>query len=135
MSNDTPTSLRTPWTTSLEDSARLERKLMEQRFESEQLRLLGSAIYVSGQGIAILTPAVEAVGPRVAFVNDGFCALYGRNRAEIIGQTPEVFGIVARHGAMYDALLRHVFETNAVDAETTPPPKDGHEFEADLQPL
>ena len=57
--------------------------LRKQRFESEQLRLLGSAIYVSGQGIAILTPAVEAVGPRVSFVNDGFCALYGRDREEI----------------------------------------------------
>ena len=78
--------------------------LRKQRFESEQLRLLGSAIYVSGQGIAILTPAVEAAGPRVAFVNDGFCTLYGRDRSEIIGQTPEVFGIVERHGAMFDAL-------------------------------
>ena len=81
---NTPTSIRTPWTTSLDDASTLQRKLMEQRFEAEQLRLLGSAIYVSGQGIAILTPAVEAVGPRVAFVNDGFCALYGRDRADII---------------------------------------------------
>jgi len=30
---------------------------------------------VAGQGIAILTPAVEALGPRIAFVNDGFCAI------------------------------------------------------------
>ena len=42
--------------------------------QGEQLRLLGSAIHVTGEGIAILTPAVEAVGPRIAFVNDGFCA-------------------------------------------------------------
>jgi diguanylate cyclase (GGDEF)-like protein/PAS domain S-box-containing protein len=107
--------------------------LRRQRFESEQLRLLGSAIYVSGQGIAILTPAVEAAGPRVAFVNDGFCALYGRPREEIIGQTPEIFGIVSRHGAMFDALLRHVFERKAFDAEVTAQRKDGTEFELDLQ--
>jgi diguanylate cyclase (GGDEF)-like protein/PAS domain S-box-containing protein len=130
---NTPTSLRTPWTTSLDDASTLQRKLMEQRFESEQLRLLGSAIYVSGQGIAILTPAVEAVGPRVAFVNDGFSALYGRAREEVLGQTPEIFGIVPRHRAMFDALLRHVFENKAFDAEVTAQRKDGSEFELDLQ--
>src|SRR5205085_7666980 len=120
MSEDPSTSLRTAWTTSaLADAASLQRKLSEQRLASEQLRLLGSAIRVTGQGIAILTPAVEAAGPRVAFVNDGFCALYGRDRSEIIGQTPEIFGIVARHGAMFDALLRHVFERKAFDAEVT----------------
>src|SRR5262245_5591590 len=111
----------------------MRRKLMEQRFEAEQLRLLGSAIYVSGQGIAILTPAVEAAGPRVAFVNDGFCAIYGRGRAEIIGQTPEIFGIVPRHAAIADALLRHVFERKSFDAEVTALRKDGTEFELDLQ--
>jgi PAS domain-containing protein len=31
-----------------------------------------------GGNIAILTPAVEAEGPRIAFVNDAFCAIYGR---------------------------------------------------------
>ena len=107
--------------------------LREQRLQTEQLRLLGSAIHVSAQGIAILTPAVEAVGPRVAFVNDGFCAMVGRTREEIIGQTPEIFGIVERHGAMFDALLRHVFERKPFDAEVTARRKDGTEFELDLQ--
>lgn len=64
-----------------------ERQLTEQRIRSEQLRLLGSAIHVTAEGIAILTPAVEADGPRIAFVNDGFCAMYGRRAEEIIGQT------------------------------------------------
>jgi diguanylate cyclase (GGDEF)-like protein/PAS domain S-box-containing protein len=107
--------------------------LREQRLQTEQLRLLGSAIHVSAQGIAILTPAVEAVGPRVAFVNDGFCTIYGRTRDEIIGQTPEIFGIVERHGAIFDALLRNVFERKPFDAEVTAQRKDGNEFELDLQ--
>src|SRR5436190_22217963 len=111
-----------------------ETQLMrEQRFRSEQLQLLGTAIHVSGQGIAILTPAVEAVGPRLAFVNEGFCAIYGRPRDEIIGQTPEAFGIVERHGAIFDALLRHVFERKAFDVEVAAERKDGSEFELDLQ--
>ena len=72
----------------------LQRKLTESRIQGEQLRLLGSAIHVTADGIAILTPAVEAVGPRIAFVNDGFCAIFGLRAEDIIGQTPQIFGIV-----------------------------------------
>ena len=127
------TSLRTAWTTTSVEEARLLRKLTEQRFESDQLRLLGSAVRVAGQGIAILTPAVEALGPRIAFVNDGFCAIYGRPREEIIGETPVAFGIVERHHAIFHSLLQHVFARQAFAAEATAQRKDGHEFELDMQ--
>jgi diguanylate cyclase (GGDEF)-like protein/PAS domain S-box-containing protein len=132
MSEDV-TSLRTAWTTTSVEESRLLRKLTEQRFESDQLRLLGSAVRVAGQGIAILTPAVEALGPRIAFVNDGFCAIYGRRREEIIGETPVAFGIVDRHHAIFDSLLQHVFARKAFVAEATAQRRDGHEFELDLQ--
>ena len=111
----------------------LERKLIEQRIQSEQLRLLGTAVHVSGEGIAILTPAVEAVGPRVAFVNDGFCSLYHRRRDELIGQTPAVFGIVERQQAISDTLLQHVFEHRPFEAEVTARRADGEEFELALK--
>ena len=111
----------------------LERKLTEQRIQSEQLRLLGSAVHVSAEGIAILTPAVEAVGPRIAFVNDGFCAMYARRRDDVIGQTPTIFGIVERHQAIFDALLRHVFEHRPFEGEATARRATGEEFELDLQ--
>ncbi|MGZ5492792.1 MAG: diguanylate cyclase domain-containing protein, partial [Thermoanaerobaculia bacterium] len=111
----------------------LRRKLSEQRILSEQLGLIGSAVRVSAQGIAILTPAVETVGPRIAFVNDGFCALYGCTRDEVIGQTPMAFGIVERHEATVADLLTHVFERQAFEAEATARKKDGTEFELDLQ--
>ena len=111
----------------------LRRKLSEQRILSEQLGLIGSAVRVSAQGIAILTPAVETVGPRIAFVNDGFCALYGCTREEVIGQTPMAFGIVERHEATVADLLTHVFERQAFEAEATARKKNGTEFELDLQ--
>ncbi|HET7434786.1 MAG TPA: EAL domain-containing protein [Thermoanaerobaculia bacterium] len=111
----------------------LERQLSEQRLRSEQLRLLGSAVHVAEQGIAILTPAVEAVGPRIAFVNDGFCAIYGHRREEVIGQTPSILGIVERHQSIFDALLHHVFEHRSFSAEATARRADGTEFELDLQ--
>jgi diguanylate cyclase (GGDEF)-like protein/PAS domain S-box-containing protein len=126
------TSLHAPWTTAL-DSAELERKLSEQRLQSEQLRLLGTAVHVANEGIAILTPAVEAIGPRIAFVNDGFCAMYARKREEIIGESPVIFGIVERHQSISDALLHHVFDTRPFEAEATARRADGSEFEIDLQ--
>ncbi|HEX2061259.1 MAG TPA: EAL domain-containing protein [Thermoanaerobaculia bacterium] len=129
---DAATSLHTEWTTALESPEGLQRKLTEQRIQGEQLRLLGSAIHVAAEGIAILTPAVEAVGPRIAFVNDGFCAIYGRRRDEIIGQTPLIFGIIERHQSIFDALLQHVFEHRPFAAETTARRADGTEFELDL---
>src|SRR5512140_2773401 len=78
--DDDQTSLHTAWTTSLDAQSVLKRRLSAQRLQNDQLRLIGSAVNVTGDGIAILTPAVEAIGPRVAFVNDGFCALYGLTR-------------------------------------------------------
>ena len=129
MSDDPSTSLRTAWTTKAPD----EPAAREQRIAAEQLRLLGTAVHVAGQGIAILTPAVEEAGPRVAFVNDGFCAMYGRTRAEIIGQTPEAFGIVDAQHALYVVMLQHVFEGKAFDAEVTAQRKDGTEFDLALQ--
>jgi PAS domain S-box-containing protein len=84
-----------------------------------------------------MTPAVEAVGPRIAFVNDGFCAMYGRNwREDIIGQTP----LDLRHRraaavdqSILDALLHHVFEQRPFEAEATALRANGLEFELDLQ--
>ncbi len=124
---DAVTSLHTAWTTTL------DWKLTEQRIQSEQLQLLGTAVHVTAEGIAILTPAVEAVGPRIAFVNDGFCAMYGLRREDIIGQTPQIFGIVERQQAIVDALLQHVFEQRPFEAEATAQRATGQEFELALQ--
>src|SRR5688572_18392982 len=126
-------SLESSWRSETESPEALKRKLNEQRLLSEQLGFLGSAVRVSGQGIAILTPAVETIGPRVAFVNDGFCAMYGVTREEVIGQTPIIFGIVDRHQAIFDDLLDHVFDGLTFEAEATARRKDGSEFELDLQ--
>ncbi|HEX7808714.1 MAG TPA: EAL domain-containing protein [Thermoanaerobaculia bacterium] len=126
-------SMHTEWTTTLDAPEGLQRKLTEQRIQSEQLQLLGSAIRVTAEGIAILTPAVEAVGPRIAFVNDGFCSMFQRQRDDVIGQTPIIFDIVDRQQSIYDALLRHVFEHRAFEAEVTAKRANGQEFELDME--
>ncbi len=130
---DAVTSLHTAWTTNLDTPDDLQRKLTEQRIHSEQLQLLGSAIHVAADGIAIMTPAVEAIGPRIAFVNDRFCAIYGRRREDLIGQTPLAFGIVERQHSIYEALLHHVFEDRPFAAEATAQRADESEFDIELQ--
>src|SRR5439155_8094209 len=124
------TSLRTPWTTTVDSAAALERRVA---LQGEQIRLLGSAIHVAGEGIAILTPAVEAIGPRIAFVNDGFLALYRCERTDVIGQTPLAFGIIPEHDAILNAVLQHVFSSQPFDGEATARRKDGSRFELDVQ--
>src|SRR5258708_29052102 len=94
MSEDVTTSLRTSWTTTSIEESTLLRKLTEQRFESEQLRVLGSAVRVAGGGIAILTPAGEAPRPRNALVNAGFCPIHSPPRAENLRSTPPAFRLV-----------------------------------------
>ncbi|HEX2835050.1 MAG TPA: EAL domain-containing protein [Thermoanaerobaculia bacterium] len=131
--SDVSISMHTEWTTTLDAPEGLQRKLTEQRIQSEQLQLLGSAIRVTAEGIALLTPAVEAVGPRIAFVNDGFCSMFQRRREDLIGQTPIIFGIVDRQQSIYDALLRHVFEHRAFEAEVTARRANGQEFELDME--
>ena len=96
-------------------------------------RLLGTAVQVAGEGIAILTPADEATGPRIAFVNDGFCNIYGVGREEIVGKTVATFGIVDRHQAIFSDMLEHIFDHEPFDGEATARRKDGSEFELDLQ--
>jgi len=100
--------------------------------QTEQLRLLGSAIHVAGLGIAILTPAVEEIGPRIAFVNDGFLDLYGYERADVIGQSPVVFGFLEEHESIFDSLLEHVFAHQPFDGEASVRRKDGAVFDIDI---
>src|SRR5260370_37864576 len=128
--SEQPSSLHTPWTTAALDG---NAALMRTRIESEQLRLLGSAVQVAASGIAILTPAVEEVGPRIAFVNEGFSTMYGRRRDEIIGHTLDAFGIVERQQPVVEAMLRHVFEHKPFMDEATAQRKDGSEFEIEVE--
>ena len=99
---------------------------------TEQLRLLGSAVDAAEHGIAILTSVNEDKGPRIAFVNDGFCRLYGTKREAALGQTLVALGIVERHQAIFDDMLEHIFEQEFFDGEATARRNDGSEFELDV---
>lgn len=102
---------------------------------SEEDALLSSAVRVSDRGVAILTKAVEAIGPRIAIVNDAFCALYGFTREQLIGQSVAALGIVDRHQGIAHDLLNHLFDNEPFEAEATARRADGSEFELELQLL
>src|SRR5260370_8300811 len=93
---------------------------------------LGSAVQVADQGIAILMPSDEATGPRIAYVNDGFCNLYGVTREEIVGNTVVSFAIVERHHAILTDMMQHFYENEPFDAEATAQRKDAPDFDLHL---
>ncbi len=100
---------------------------------TEQLRLLGSAVEVAEDGIAILTPFSEENAPRILFVNNGFCSLYRVTRDAVIGQTLLAFGIIERHQVIVASMLEHVYEQEFFNGEATARRNDGSEFELDVK--
>jgi diguanylate cyclase (GGDEF)-like protein/PAS domain S-box-containing protein len=66
-------------------------------------------------------------------VNEGFCAIFGRPREEIIGQTVDILSVVERQQPLLSSLLDHVFDGLPFDAEVTARRDDGSEFELDIQ--
>jgi diguanylate cyclase (GGDEF)-like protein/PAS domain S-box-containing protein len=101
--------------------------------QSQESIWAGSAVRVAGQGIAILTPGAEPSGPEIAFVNDGFCSIYGASREQLIGESVAAFGIVEEQQDIVTDLLHHAFERRPFEAEATARRRDGSEFEAALQ--
>jgi len=99
----------------------------------EQLRLLGSAVEVAEDGIAVLTPFSEENAPRIVFVNNGFCSLYRVTRDAVIGQTLLAFGIIERHQVIVASMLEHVYEQEFFNGEATARRNDGSEFELDVK--
>lgn len=100
---------------------------------SDDDHLLATAVRVSGQGVAIFTPALEAIGPRIRFVNDAFCAMYGVTSDSVVGQPLVTLHIVERQQGIMNDLLDHVFEGEPFEAEATARRADGTEFEIDFE--
>ena len=117
-----------------ESNQLLQRELQRRRHVVEQLRILASAVSASCDGVAILTP--EITGPRIAYVNRGFCAITGRKPEETIGASIEAFGLI-EDDPFCIVIQQRVLQQKAFSGETLAVRCDGSEFalEIDLSPV
>lgn len=116
----------------LRDQSTLLSELNKLRFAEEQLRVLGSAVQIANEGIAIMTPAVEERGPRIVFVNDGFCRMTGLLREQVIGETPEVLALESGDEHLHERLLDHLFRKLPFRGEAVATRGDGSNYAIEL---
>ncbi|MDZ7772473.1 MAG: PAS domain S-box protein [Balneolaceae bacterium] len=121
------------------------RKLRE-LFEKEQkarktaqtrLDLLEGAIRSDYDSILITELSLEEPGPRIVYVNDGFCEMTGYDRKEVIGKTPRLLQGPKTDRAVLDKLKRRLKEGKSFFGQTVNYRKDGSEFvnQWDIHPL
>lgn len=70
--------------------AMVERRMRAGAIAGAHLRMLGAALDDCGEAAIITTAAAASAPPRIVYVNEAACRLYGYTRDELIGQTPEI---------------------------------------------
>ncbi len=116
----------------LRSNEELRAQLAQTRLAEEQLRLLGTVVENSTDGIAILTPAVEQSGPRIAFVNEAFSRITGWSRQQALAQTSEILRFEDDESALFDEFLKSLFEGKAFQAEGLTRRRGGAQFTVEL---
>ena len=114
----------------LETNDQLRRELLRRKVQAEQLRILASAVYVTGDGIAILTP--ERSGARIAYVNQAFCTIIRRAMEETIGASVEAFGVQEDDPAWL-AMQQAMVMLQPFSFETVSLRGDGSQVDVELQ--
>lgn len=103
----------------------------------EDLNLLESAIRNDYDSILITELSLEKPGPKIVYVNDGFCKMTGYSREEVIGKTPRILQGPKTDRAILDKLVRKLKEGQAFFGQAINYKKDGTEFvnQWDIHPL
>lgn len=112
--------------------------LIEERDqEAENLRLLESAIRSDYDSILITELSLEKPGPRIVYVNDGFCEMTGYSKEEVIGKTPRILQGPKTDRDVLDELKRKLKNGQSFFGQTVNYRKDGSEFinQWDIHPL
>lgn len=110
----------------------------EQKAKYEQdLSLLESAIRNDYDSILITELDLEKPGPKIVYVNDGFCKMTGYSKEEVIGKTPRILQGPKTDRAILDKLKRKLNEGQAFFGQAVNYKKDGSEFvnQWDIHPL
>lgn len=101
------------------------------------LRLLEAAIRHDYDSILITELDLDAPGPRIVYVNDGFTKLTGYTREEVISKTPRILQGPKTDRAVLDKLKQSLLNGKSFFGQTVNYRKDGSEFinQWDIHPL
>lgn len=103
----------------------------------EDLNLLEYAIRNDYDSILITELELEKPGPKIIYVNEGFCKMTGYTRDEVIGKTPRILQGPKTDRAVLDKLKRKLKDGQAFFGQAINYRKDGSEFvnQWDIHPL
>lgn len=103
----------------------------------KRLNLLESAVRSDYDSIIITELSLEKPGPRIVYVNDGFCEMTGYSKEEVIGKTPRILQGPKTDRDMLDKLKRRLKEGQSFFGQAINYRKDGSEFvnQWDIHPL
>lgn len=109
----------------------------EKRTYKNHLDLLESAIRNDYDSILITELNLEKPGPKIVYVNEGFCKMTGYSQEEVIGKTPRILQGPKTDRAILDKLKRRLKEGQAFFGQAVNYRKDGSEFvnQWDIHPL
>lgn len=112
---------------------------LRQRAEiaERNLRLLESAIRQDYDSILITELGLDAPGPLIVYVNDGFTRITGYSREEVIGKSPRILQGPKTDRAVLDKLKDALQKGHSFFGQTVNYRKDGSEFvnQWDIHPL
>ena len=112
--------------------------IVEETEELEKrLNLLESAIRSDYDSILITELTLEKPGPKIVYVNDGFCKMTGYSKEEVIGKTPRILQGPKTDRDVLDKLKRRLKEGQSFFGQAVNYRKDGTEFinQWDIHPL
>lgn len=113
-------------------------KLKKEKETTEsRLLLLERAISSDYDSIVITTLQLDAPGPEIVYVNNGFTKMTGYSKDEAIGATPRILQGEKTDRAVLDKLKQRLKEGQAFFGHTVNYRKDGTEFinQWDIHPL
>ena len=112
--------------------------LTEKKAEKERcLSLLESAISNDYDSILITELDLEKPGPKIVYVNDGFCEMTGYSKEEVIGKTPRILQGPKTDPKVLEKLKSRLKSGQCFFGQTINYKKDGTEFinQWDIHPL
>lgn len=112
--------------------------IIEEKDQKEQcLSLLESAISKDYDSILITELQLEKPGPRIVYVNEGFCKMTGYTKEEVIGKTPRILQGPKTDQKVLDKLKTRLKNGQCFFGQTINYRKDGSEFvnQWDIHPI